>query len=82
MAELDRLGFSKDRAQQAQRIGTLPEKEKKAASADAEKQDILPTITMPSGGAIKKNQRASGGVGSAALRPWRTSTTPPIGTPV
>jgi N6-adenosine-specific RNA methylase IME4 len=45
-AELKRLNLHLNRAIEAQRIGTLPEKEKTKAYSDAEKQDVLPTIEL------------------------------------
>jgi N6-adenosine-specific RNA methylase IME4 len=45
-AELNRLNLKRDTAVAAQRIGTLPEKEKAKTYADTEKQDVLPTIEL------------------------------------
>ncbi len=44
--ELKRLGLDKNRASEAHRIGALPEDQKTRAYRDAEKQDILPTVSM------------------------------------
>jgi N6-adenosine-specific RNA methylase IME4 len=44
--ELDRLGLEKKRAIEAQRIGTLPVKEKTKAYASARDDGILPTLTL------------------------------------
>jgi hypothetical protein len=45
-AELKRLGLTSPTAVAAERINTLPKKEKAKTYADTEKQDVLPTIEL------------------------------------
>jgi hypothetical protein len=44
--DLEDLGLDKNRAQEAQRIGTLPADEKAKAYAAAKADEVLPTISM------------------------------------
>ena len=44
--DLEQLGLDKNRAQEAQRIGTLPAGEKAKAYKEAKNDEILPTISM------------------------------------
>jgi len=46
LSELKKLGLDKNRASEAERIGTLPEVEKNKAYRDAARDEILPTIDL------------------------------------